>query len=403
MTDTDVAIIGAGPHGLAAATHLRRAGVDTRIFGDPMSFWRNMPAGMILRSNWQASCIAEQHGPHTLDEFCMDRRVSFHHPIPLHRFVEYGMWVQQRVAGDLDQRMVQSVEGDEGRFELRLSDGERLTARMVVVAAGIAAFANRPGYTAGLPAELTSHTSDHSDYGRFAGSRVLVVGGGQSALEAAALLTENGAETEVAMRADHLNWLHGGKYQRMLGGLAPLVYAPTDVGPMGVSRIIAAPDFFRRLPRGIQDPMAYRSIRPSGAKWLRTRLQDVPLAMNRTVASAIPAGDGVRVTFADGTTTTADHLLTGTGYRVDIARYPFLAQSLRDRIRRTQGYPILRPGLESSVDGLFFMGAPAAWSFGPVMRFVAGGWYCGRQVSRAVARRAESRPEVGLLPAASCA
>ena len=101
---------------------------------------------------------------------------------------------------------------------------------------------------------------------------MLVVGGGQSALECAALLQESGARAEVAVRQDHMNWLHGGKYQRMLGRYARLVYAPTDVGPMGLSRLVAVPDLFRRLPRRAQDPLAYRSIRPAGAAWLPPRL-----------------------------------------------------------------------------------------------------------------------------------
>ena len=67
MSDTDVAIIGAGPYGLAAAAHLRRAGVAVRLLGDPMSFWRSMPAGMLLRSNWTATCIADSQGPLSLD------------------------------------------------------------------------------------------------------------------------------------------------------------------------------------------------------------------------------------------------------------------------------------------------------------------------------------------------
>jgi len=48
----DVAIIGAGPYGLAAASHLRRLkGLSVSIFGEPMRFWRTaMPAGMLLRS-----------------------------------------------------------------------------------------------------------------------------------------------------------------------------------------------------------------------------------------------------------------------------------------------------------------------------------------------------------------
>jgi hypothetical protein len=41
--------------------------------------------------------------------------------------------------------------------------------------------------------------------------------------------------------------------------------------------------------------------------------------------------------------------------------------------------------MESSVPGLHFLGAPAAWSFGPIVRFVSGGWYTGRQLVRAIA------------------
>ena len=48
--DCEVAIVGAGPYGLAVAAHLRAANVSFRIFGDALSFWRNnMPAGMLLR------------------------------------------------------------------------------------------------------------------------------------------------------------------------------------------------------------------------------------------------------------------------------------------------------------------------------------------------------------------
>jgi hypothetical protein len=253
----------------------------------------------------------------------------------------------------------------------------------VVVAAGIEPFANRPAVAAGLPSELASHTGDHRDLSRFRGARVLVVGGGQSALECAALLHENDARAEVAVRQDHLNWLHGGKYHRMLGRYSRLVYAPTDVGPIGLSRLVAVPDVFRRLPRQAQDPIAYRSIRPAGAAWLSPRLKEVPIRLGRTVVAATERGGQVHVTFADGDTQIVDHLLFGTGYQVDITRYPFLTTALMARIRRAGGYPLLRHGMESSVPGLHFVGAPAAWSFGPIMRFVSGGWYTGRALARA--------------------
>jgi cation diffusion facilitator CzcD-associated flavoprotein CzcO len=385
MTDTNVAIIGAGPYGLTAAAHLRRAGVDVLVIGRPMSFWQNMPAGLRLRSNWTATCIGEYQGELSLDSFCADTGTGLALPVPLDRFIGYGLWVQRKVAPDVDRRLVDALAAAPDGFRITLDDGTAITARRVVVAAGIELFANRPAVAAGLPAELASHTGDHRDFRRFRGARVLVMGGGQSALECAALLRESGAQAEVAVRQDHVHWLNGGKYQRMLGRYSRLVYAPTDVGPMGLSRLVAVPDLFRRLPRRAQDPLAYRSIRPAGAAWLPPRLKEVPIRLGRTVASATARDGQVEVTFADGGTQIVDHLLFGTGYRVDITRYPFLTAELTARIRRAGGYPLLGPGMESSVPGLHFVGAPAAWNFGPIVRFVSGGWYTGRALVRTIA------------------
>jgi hypothetical protein len=385
MTTVDVAVLGAGPYGLATTAHLRRAGAEVRIVGEPMFFWRTMPTGMVLRSNWTATCIAEYEGPLSLDSYCAASGARFTTPVPLERFLDYGAWVQQQVAPDVDSRAVERVEPDGNGFLLGFADGERLRARRVVVAAGIASFVHRPSVAARLPRELASHTADHRDLSRFSGRRVLVGGGGQSALESAALLHEAGADAEVAVRSDRLNWLHGGKYHRMLGRWAPLVYAPTDVGPMGLSRLVAVPDLFRRLPRPVQGPVAHRSIRPAGAAWLRSRLEDVPIRLGTAVQELTPVGDRVRARLSTGYTLTVDHVLFGTGYRVDITRYPFLAPSLLSRVERVGGYPLLRRGMESSVPGLHIVGAPAAWSFGPIMRFVAGGWYAGRAVAGCIA------------------
>ena len=404
MSYTDVAIIGAGPYGLAAAAHLRDADVDVRVLGDPMSFWRSMPVGMLLRSNWTATCIADYQGPLSLDAYCAAASTRVEKPVPLGRFIEYGMWVQQKVVPDLDRRLVTSMDRSAEGFSLTLDDNSRLNARRVIVAAGIKLFASRPAYAEGLPHEVVSHTGDHQDLSQFAGARVLIVGGGQSALESAALLREGGAQPEVVVRAHHLNWLHGGKYHRKLGRLAPLVYAPTDVGPMGLSRLVAVPDVFRRLPRRVQDPLAYRSIRPAGAAWLTSRLQDVPITMAQSIVSVSETGEGLNVKFADGSQRAVDHLLLGTGYRVDIARYPFLAPSLLTRVRRVNGYPVLKRGMESSVAGLHFVGAPAAWSFGPINRFVSGGWYTGRALVQVATGRSEpvrSGAEAAEMAAAS--
>src|SRR5579872_100562 len=90
-SDTYVTILGAGPYGLSAAAYLRAAGVEVRIFGEPMAFWeRQMPSGMFLRSNWDASHIADPHRALTLNQYRSSCSNHLSAPIPLERFVDYG-------------------------------------------------------------------------------------------------------------------------------------------------------------------------------------------------------------------------------------------------------------------------------------------------------------------------
>jgi cation diffusion facilitator CzcD-associated flavoprotein CzcO len=354
------------------------------MIGDPMSFWETMPIGMLLRSNETATGIPAPRGALSLDGYRARTGRPVPLPVPVQDFIDYGRWVQQRVAPDVDRRRVEVLRRTDKGYLLTFSDGSRLATRRVVVAAGIADFVHLPDVAQGAPHEMVSHSSQHRDLGVFRDLRVLVVGLGQSALESAALMHEAGAVVEVVGRRDHITWLHGGKYHRRLGRLTPLFYAPTDVGPLGLSRVVAANDVFRRLPRSVQEPLAYRAIRPAGAAWLAPRLEGVTVTTGRRVTS-VKAGRRLTVDLDDGSSRVVDHALFGTGYRVDVTRYPFLDPSLVAGLETARGYPVLHPGMESSVPGLHFLGATAAWSFGPTMRFVAGGWYGGESVARAVA------------------
>ncbi len=164
-----------------------------------------------------------------------------------------------------------------------------------------------------------------------------------------------------------------------------MLYAWPDVGPAGVSHLVARPALWRRMPRARQDRLARRAIRPAGAAWLVPRLRDVPIRTGVEIAGAEASAGRVRLRLSDGSEVTADHLLLGTGYRVDVARYAFLARDLVARVDRVDGHPRLTHGYESTVPGLHFVGAPAAWSHGPLMRFVAGADFAARSVTRGVA------------------
>jgi hypothetical protein len=213
----------------------------------------------------------------------------------------------------------------------------------------------------------------------------MVVGGGQSALESAALLHEAGAEVQVVVRAPRIYWLHGDTVRGTLGALQRLAYTREDVGPPGINRFVSAPRLLRAIPEPLRGWISRRAIRPAGSQWLRPRLRDVPVRAGRSVVRATPDGGAVRVTLDDGTRCTADHLLLATGYQVDATRYPFLSADLLRGLRHVDGYPVLSDGMESSVPGLHFLGAPAALSFGPLMRFVSGSHYAATRLVRAIA------------------
>jgi len=392
--ECDVAIVGAGPYGLAAAAHLHAAnGLDIRVFGEPMSFWdRQMPHGMVLRSPYVASHISDPGRDLTLDSYQTATRQELSRPVSLGRFVDYGRWFQKEAFAQLDTRQVTEIDANGSGLRLELADGDTLRPSRVVVAAGIMPFAWKPTQFRHLPTELASHTSEHRDLSHFSGRRVIVVGGGQSALESAALLHETGAEVEVLVRAGRIFYLRRVPRLHRLGPLTSFLFAPAEVGPAGISRIVSAPQWYRRMPRYLQDRFAVRSLRPAGAAWLVARLQNVPITVDTNVVSADAREEGVELTLEDGSRRTCDHVLLATGYRVDIGDYPFLSRRLVDRVDRAGGFPKLDRGFQTSVDGLHFIGAPAAWSYGPLMRFVAGTEFAAPVLTRAILGTRAKRP-----------
>ncbi|HYM22773.1 MAG TPA: hypothetical protein VEU08_06185, partial [Vicinamibacterales bacterium] len=120
------------------------------------------------------------------------------------------------------------------------------------------------------------------------------------------------------------------------------------------------------------DRIRKRAVRSAGSSWLPARLAAVRISTGRSVTRAAMAGDEVRLTLDDGTDRRVQHVLLGTGYRVDLARYDFLPAELLSHVRQLDGSPELGAGFESSVPGLYFIGAAAARSFGPLLYFVAG-------------------------------
>ncbi|MBI1831324.1 MAG: NAD(P)/FAD-dependent oxidoreductase [Planctomycetes bacterium] len=389
------AIVGAGPYGLAVASHLRAAGFDVRIFGKAMDFWHSqMPKGMKLRSPLEGSHISDPEGAFSIDRFGGAEGRVLEKSLPLEDFVAYGQWFQRAVVPDLDSRNVAGIERTGEGFRLTLDDEDRVYAQAVVIAAGIGSFANRPAPFDALPSELASHTSDRSnrDLGRFAGERVVVVGSGQSALESAALLHEAGIDVEVLVRQPQIRYLKDSGFLEWLMDLRINPFrAPGKIGPIGINWLIEHPALFTLFPRAMQDWMTRRALRPAGSSWLRPRHEGIAFRTNCHAVAASAHGERARLTLNDGTTIDADHVLLGTGYKIDIARYDFLSADVLQSVQTVNGYPVLDGGFESSVPGLHFVGTTAAYSFGPLCRFVAGTPYAAHTLTKHARRKPAPR------------
>ena len=378
----DVAIIGAGPYGLSAGAHLKAKGMATCVFGEPMDFWANqMPEGMLLRSPRVASSLSDPSGAFTLEAYEAASNKQPCAPVPLDTFVEYGKWFRHQLGSDLDQRAVRRVDRGQNGFTLTLQDGEEFRATKVVIATGIGPFRKKPAVFENLSPTQAMHCYEGRAVRKFAGKRVAVIGAGQSALESAALLHEANVQVEVIARQPQVRFIGMHGWLHHMGPVSSMLYSSHDVGPAGISRLVAYPKLVSLVPLSLRDRIRTRAVRPAGARWLPERLSAVKITIGCAVTQANAIGDEIALKLSDGSERRVDHVLLGTGYKVDLSRYDFLPPEIIRDIKQFDGYPKLASGLRSSVPGLHFIGATAARSFGPLLYFVAGTAFASRELA----------------------
>ncbi|WP_293905518.1 NAD(P)-binding domain-containing protein [Phenylobacterium sp.] len=396
-TNTDVAIVGAGPYGLSIAAHLRARGVDHRIFGSPLSTWRErMPPGMVLKSDGFASSLSAPGRGFTLREYCAQNGVHYHPTglaVALETFVDYGLAFQRQEVAQLEPQQVVALAPAAGGWRIELDNGGVVTARRVVLAVGITHFARTPEAFAGLSADQVSHSSDHRDFSRFAGAEVTVIGAGSSAVDVALGLAAAGAKTRLVARREALKFARPRDTETR--SLWSRIRHPSSGLGNGLRSRLAcdAPDLFRALPREARLAIVRRHLGPSSLAEQKAKVEaGVEVLTGRRIATLSGAGGRVRLGLAsaDGTPAqvAADHVICATGYEADVQRLSFLEAGVRDGLRTAGKAPALSGGFESSAPGLYFVGIAAAATFGPLMRFMFGDEFAARRVSAHLQRQA---------------
>jgi FAD-dependent urate hydroxylase len=400
---TPVVVVGAGPYGLSLAAHLEHRNVEHRIFGKPMHTWQTLLPTMGLKSHDFATNVHVPEKGNRFVEYCRSHGRDLSEPIPFTLFAEYGLWVQRRLVAQVEESQVTRITAASGGFGVRLETGERLFASQVVMATGWAHWESIPPVLAGLPRELVSHTSHHSDYTDFRGKDVTVLGAGSSALEAATLLHERGASVRLLVR--------GGP---PVFGLPPaprrplkerLLYPPSVLGPgrknFLLERLPTAPHLLLSDERRVH--LTRTHLPALSAWWLRDRFEgNVDVHLGCEVAGAAEADSALRLTVRRdgqaGWNIQTDHVVCGTGFEVDVDRHTVLDRAVTGPLERIVRAPRLTRHFESSVPGLYFIGAGSTLSFGPLFRFVAGAAYAAPALAGHLARTASRGKTAGARP-----
>lgn len=178
MADRQVVIIGSGPAGWTAAVYAARANVQ------PLVFEGSEPGGQLMTTTDVENFPGFEHGIQGPELMKVMRAQAI------------------RVGTEVKSERIQSlVRQPDGGFLLTTEKGEQVTAQTVILATG--ATARRLGlesekalYGKGVSACATC------DGFFFRGKRVMVVGGGDSAMEEAMFLTRFATEVVIVHRRD---------------------------------------------------------------------------------------------------------------------------------------------------------------------------------------------------------
>lgn len=372
----DVVVIGAGLCGLACAAALERRAVETLVIerGEaPAMAWRQRYRALRLISGRPFAAIPGMRFPAGTPMF----------PSREHMIAYLQAYADRlRTPPRTGTHVVRIDRADDGRWRISSPQGD-VVARHVVVATGMLAVPSIPGW-AGQGSAFGGrllHSGEYTDAAPFRGARVVVIGGGTSALDIADDLVRSGAATvTVSMRRTPNILLVDA------GGLPgdPAILLLKRMRPAVADRIT------RAMRKRTLPDLAHRGL-PIPELGPFTRLASdgsAPSVVDRDVIDSLANGtirvvgaasdlvtDGVEL--ADGTVEPADAVLLATGFRPDLEQMVGHLSVLDQH-----GRPHAFAG-EESLPGLRFVGFDAGPGLIPAVRKQSR--RVARQIAAAVA------------------
>src|SRR5262249_30012834 len=151
---TVVAIVGAGPYGLSLAAHLAARNIKHRVFGCPMLFWSQIAqAGgeRYLKSFCFGTSLSTPTLGYSFADYSEPRGLETFEPCSIGDFAAYGRWFQKNNVPWTEPIDVVHLTGRSRDFLVTLADGQCLRADSIIIATGLAGFAEVPPAVASLP------------------------------------------------------------------------------------------------------------------------------------------------------------------------------------------------------------------------------------------------------------
>jgi putative flavoprotein involved in K+ transport len=363
-----IAVVGAGPAGLACAATLQRVGKTVTVFerGEVGAAWTTRYDRLHLHTVRWLSCLPGYRMPRSFGKWpSRDHVLEYLHDYAARNAIDVRTSVE-----------VTRLDRHDHAWTLTTSDGP-IAADRVVVATGHSSVPYLPDWPGDFAGHLV-HSAEYRHPAPYVGHRVLVVGAGNSGAEIAVDLVDGGAvEVLLAVRTP------------------PNVVRRDTLGfPSQVLGLATA-----RLPVSVVDPVA-RNLRrlslpdltayglPAPARpyseFLRRRvipILDVGLidAVRRgrvRIVGALERFDDGEAVLAGGIRADVDAVIAATGYGTGLERLVGHLGVLDDRAE-----PLVHGAAEhSKAPGLHFVGYRV--TLGGTFRFVG---IQARQLARAVA------------------
>jgi putative flavoprotein involved in K+ transport len=325
----DALVVGAGQAGLAAGYHLKRAGLSFAILeaGDkPGGSWPGYYKSLTLFSPSRYSGMPGMPFPGPPDRYPTRDEVTAY----LRRYAEaFGLPVK---VGERVLRAERPAERAGAGFRVLTAGGGEYRARTLIAATGSFSKPHQPRFpNQGAFRGRILHAAEYRNAEAFRGKRVVVVGGGNSAMQIAHELAAI-ARTTLATRSP-LRF----EPQTILGRDVHFWLSVTGLDRLPLGRLFDVSE-----PGAVVDDGTYAAA-------VRAGRPDRRSVFSRFTQRGVVWDDGVE--------DAVDAVVLATGYRPNLDYLRPLGALRED------GRPDQRGGVSRAVPGLYFVGLPFQTSF----------------------------------------